>query len=151
MGCNVTWTFHLLPGLKWGLCVLRHSSCLMLLQNFAERKNISWHGSLLPLPLCPPLSSLSPLLPSPVLLLPKFCRGSLSQPQPPARIPVQKCAEGHQDEELGLPLHIRRLPSSCRTDGRMSCQVLAKICDILWMKGYKLCGCVTVCDKDSSL
>ena len=28
VGCNATWTFHLLPGLKWGLCVLCHSSRL---------------------------------------------------------------------------------------------------------------------------
>ena len=28
MGCNATGTFHLLPGLKWGICVLCHSSPL---------------------------------------------------------------------------------------------------------------------------
>ena len=28
VGCNATWPFHMLPGLKWGLCVLCHSSPL---------------------------------------------------------------------------------------------------------------------------
>ena len=53
--------------------------CLMLLQNFTDGKISPDQAPFFPFSLCPPHSSISPLLPSPVLLLPQFCRGSLSQ------------------------------------------------------------------------
>ena len=104
VGCNATWTFHLLPGLKWG-------PLSFLLLPYALTK-FHWKKKhlLTRLPF-PSVLTLSPS-PFPCSLTPTILQWFLfpstpHQSQPPVRIPhsLWECAEGHQDEELGLPLH----------------------------------------------